>query len=202
MSAPAGLPFICCLVGLGSSYLPYLLLSSPKPSGYDSCTKQAFCKGKGTSPRSSEVVWTTEGPFVSLSSLQTCFSFSSLPAIQATIPPLVKNSCSCSMMSCCIIPGQLQTVLVPNFLREQVFDVLQDMFLLVKRACEAVGPKDEVRPNAGNQPVSAAGAGGLDSLPRSSEDINLTILSWKVKPACLTELPACCNNKCHMGKKG
>ena len=147
------------------------------------------------------MVWTTERPFVSLSSRGTCFSFSSLPAIQATIPPLMKNSCSCSMMSCYIIPSQLQTVLIPNFLGEQVFDILQDTFLPVKRACEAIGPKGEVRPNAGSKTVSVAGAGGPGSLPRISEDKNLTILIWKVKPACLIELPLCCN-KHHMGKKG
>lgn len=114
----------------------------------------------------------------------------------------MKNSHLCSVMFHYIVPGQLQTVLVPHFLREQVFSVLQDTFLPVKSACEAVSPKDEVRPNAGSKPFSAAGAGGPDSLPRSSDTINRTILSWKAKLACLTELPLCCNNKRKVGKKG
>jgi len=84
------------------------------------------------------------------------------------------------MMSSCVIVGQLQTALVPDFLSEQVFDVLQDTFLPVKMACETVSPKAEARPNAGSKPVSAAGMGGPDSLPRNSDNINHTVLSWKV----------------------
>lgn len=71
----------------------------------------------------------------------------------------------------------------------------------MKRACKAVGPKNEVRLNAGSKPGSADRAGGSASLPGSSDDIYLLVLSLRVKPACLTELPLCCNSKCQIRKK-
>lgn len=116
--------------GAATSLIYCSLLQSP--GGRTLLHQGGFCKGTGTSPHSSKILWTTDSLFVSLSSRWMCFSFSSVPAIQATIPPLMENSCSCSVMPHYIIPTQLQTVLVPNFLREQVFDVLQDMFLPVK----------------------------------------------------------------------
>lgn len=58
-----------------------------------------------------------------------------------------------------------------------------------------------MRLNAGSKPVLAAGEGDLDSLSNISEDINLRILIWEVKPARWTSLPLCCNNKHLMGKK-
>lgn len=72
-----------------------------------------------------------------------------------------------------ITAGQIQTVLVYGFHWEQVFDVLQGMFLPLERACEAVFPKNELRLNAGCKPVLADGAGGPASLLGSSDDIHL-----------------------------